>query len=198
VRRLPLAFLLLAAPATLPAQWRAAFLTGTAVSHGDARDETDPAHPEIHAEAPATLSVSLAREHGGWRIGMEFHHTSADLTEISESAAVSTRDVLKAWGAALEVARRLVGREGAPALHVAVGVGLDRWTFDIPDDSPRWRPSLRGALEAELPINQKWSGVVRSQVSAGPSVFNSEELPDGFVQRTAVRAGLVVGVSRRL
>jgi hypothetical protein len=190
--------LLLSFPTTLRAQWRIALLTGSASSHGDARNDSDPAHPEIRADAPATLSVALARERGPWRAGIELHHTSADLAEISAASAVTTRSVLKAWGAAIEWSRRIAGGGDAPALSVAVGAGIDRWTFDLDESSPRWRATARGTIEAEMPISAAWRAVIRGQAAVGPSVFKPDELPDGFVQRMAVRVGLVVGVSRRL
>ena len=198
MRRFAVALLLLSAPATLHAQWRLALLTGTAVTHGDARDDTDPAHPEFHAEAPATLALRLARRQGASWLAVEVHHTSADLAEISASTAVMTRGALTAWGTALELTHRVVGPQDGPALNAVLGAGIDRWTFNLDDGAPRWRGSVRGALEADLPINPKWSGVIRSQIVAGPSVFNAEELPEGFEQRMAVRIGLVFGVSRRL
>jgi hypothetical protein len=198
VRHLLLALLLLAGPTTLHAQWRVTLLTGTASSYGDARDDTDPTHPEIHADAPATLAVSLVRDRGPWRVGLELHHTSADLAEISGSSAVTTRSVLKAWGLAFDLTHRLAGREGAPALFVSLGAGVDRWSFDLAESSPRWRATARGALDAELPINPAWGVVIRGQATAGPSVFKAEELPEGFVQRTAARVGVVFGVARRL
>ena len=198
MRHLLLALLLLpASPAALPAQWRVALLTGTAASHGDARDETDPTRPEIHADALATLAVSLARNRGPWRIGVDLHHTSADLAEISGSTALTTRNALSAWGAALELGHRLAGRAGGPNLRVSLAAGVDRWRFELDESSPRWRASARGAWELEAPITTRWAAVVRGQASVGPSVFRREELPEGFVQRTAVRLGMVFGVARQ-
>jgi hypothetical protein len=195
VRYLLLLALLLSVPTSLRAQWRIALLAGSASSHGDARDDTDPAHPEIRADAPATISAALARERGPWRVAVELHHTSADLAEISAASAVTTRSVLKAWGAAIEWSRRIAGDGDTPALSVAVGAGIDRWTFDLDESSPRWRASARGAIEAEIPISAAWRAVIRSQAAVGPSVFKPDELPDGFVQRMAVRIGLVLGVA---
>ena len=197
MRHLLLIVLLFSGSATIHAQWRVALLTGTATSHGDSRDEIDPAHPEFHAEGPATLTVAFAREHGPWRVGLELHHTSADLAEVSMSSVVTTRDVLKAWGTAFEVAHRIAGHRRAPALNLSVAAGIDRWTFNLAESSPRWRASARGALEAELPINRSWSAVIRGEVTGGPSVFKAAELPEGFVRRTAIRPGLVLGIARR-
>ena len=193
-----LALLLLPGWSALPAQWRVAVLSGTAASHGDARDEIDPAHPEIRADGPATVAVALTRERGSWRLGWELHRTSADLAEISASAGVSTRGVLTAWGAAFDLARRIAGRDEAPALHLLLGAGIDRWTFALSESAPRWRGTARGAVEAGLPINPAWSAVIRGQATAGPSVFTAAELPEGFAPRTALRIGIVLGVSRRL
>jgi hypothetical protein len=199
VRRLPpiLFLLLFSAPVTLPAQWRVTLFSGTASSHGDSRDDSDPAHPQIRADAPATLALSLTQQQGAWQGGLEFHHISADLGETSASTAVATRDVLKAWGAALEVSRRIAGEDGHPTFNAVAGAGVDRWTFDLGDDSPRWRLSARGALELAVPVTPAWSVVIRGQAIAGPSVFNPEDLPEGFVQLTALRVGLMLGVSRR-
>lgn len=189
---------LLTGPAALPAQWRVTLLSGTATSHGDARDDIDPAHPEIHAENPFSLALSLTRRTRAWRVGAEIHYLAADLAELSGSAAVSTRGVLKGWGTAAEIARRVAGRDGAPALHAVAGVAMDRWSFDLAESAPRWRVSIRGALEAEFPFGASWGAVIRGQVAGGPSFFEQEELPEGFAPRMAVRIGMLLGVSRRL
>lgn len=196
--RLLFMLLLLTTPAALRGQWRLTALSGTAASHGDARDDADPAHPEIHAERPYAISLVLSRQRNAWRVAAEFHHVTADLAELSGSAAVTTRGVLKGWGAAVELARRVAGHEGAPTLHGIAAVAIDRWSFDLAESAPRWRASLRGAVEADFPVSARWSAVIRGQLSAGPSFFEANELPEGFARRTAIRTGILLGISRRL
>lgn len=196
VRRLLPALLFLTAPTALSAQWRAALLHGTAASHGDAQSDNDPAHPQLQAHQPATWTLSLLRASGDWRIGLELRHITADLAEIGAASSVTTNNVLAAWGAAVEVGRRVVGGVGRPSLVAAIGVTFDRWTFDLVNDAPRTRAAGRAALEADFPIGRSWSVVIRGEMSAGPSLFNAGELPDGFSTRTATRQGIGLGVAR--
>ena len=66
---LPILFLATALP--LGAQWRVALLAGSAASHGESRNDTDPAHPEFHAARPATMALTIGRELGPWRLTLE-------------------------------------------------------------------------------------------------------------------------------
>jgi hypothetical protein len=196
VRHILLFLLVLSAPSALNAQWSVALLSGSATSHGDARDDSDPAHPEFHADRPATLTVAIARETGRWRVGVEAHHSTADLSEVSASAAVTTFRAFEAWGAGFELGIRLAGDPSRPTLRAGVGAGGDRWSFA--GAPARWRTAARGALEADFPIGRRWSVVVRGEAAAGPSVFTSEELPEGFKQRAMWRTGFALGIARQL
>ena len=197
MRQLLLAFLVVSITPSLNAQWRVALLHGTAASHGDARADADPAHPELQAHRPATWAVSLSRATGRWRLGIDLHRTTADLAEVGPSSSVSTKSVLTAWGTAIEFARRVAGQAGTAELFAGGGASLDRWTFDLTDDSPRTRAAARGVIEADFPIGGGWSATVRGEAAVGPSVFKLDELPDGFTPRTATRVGIVLGVARR-
>lgn len=197
MRNLLLALSLCSAPTALAAQWRLALLAGTSSTRGDARDEMDPARPEIRATGPTTITLAVARDAGAWRVGIDVHRANADVAEVSATTAVTTRDALRAWGGALEVGRRLLGRTPGPTLHALIGAGIDRWAFQLDDAAPRWRTTGRGALEAAMPIGAAWRAVIRAQATVGPSVFDQGELPDGFVQRAAVRTGVILGIARR-
>ncbi|MGH7593801.1 MAG: hypothetical protein ACRELE_08130, partial [Gemmatimonadales bacterium] len=85
MRHIMLSALLLAAPSALSAQWRIAALSGSTASHGDARNESDPDHPEFHADRPAALAVVVSREAGRWRMSVEGRHSTADLSEVSRT-----------------------------------------------------------------------------------------------------------------
>jgi len=195
MRPLSFLFLVTVGAARAGAQWHVAALAGNAAAHGDARNDTDPAHPEFHADRPATIAIALARDAGAWRMSVEVRRSSADLSEVGNSAVVvSTRGAFDAWGAGVELGHRLAGRLPGPTLHAVVGGGADRWRLE---QSPaRWRPSMRGAMEADLPLGKRWFAVLRGEATMGPSVFTAEELPEGFAQRRMWRTGVVLGVAR--
>jgi hypothetical protein len=196
VRHILLVVLMLSGSTALHAQWRLAALSASAASHGDARDDTDPSHPEFHADRPFTLTVALARDAGRWRLGIEGRHRSADLSEVSHTVAVTTFGAFEAWGAGLELGVRVAGQPSAAELRAGLGLGGDRWRLE--GASARWRATAAGFLEADLPVTRNWNAVVRAELTTRPSVFRAEELPEGFSRRTNWEAGIALGLARRL
>jgi hypothetical protein len=196
VQHILLTVLLLAGPTALTAQWRLAVLTCTATSHGDARDDSDPTHPEFHVDRPVTLTLALARDAGTWRVSLEGRRLTADLSEVSRSVAVTTFGAFEAWGAGIELGVRIAGHPSAAELRAGLGLGADRWSLE--GASARWRATTAGSLEADFAVARGWNAVVRGAVTIGPSVFSAEELPEGFARRTSWRTGIALGVARRL
>jgi hypothetical protein len=196
VQHIVLAVLLLAGPTALAAQWRLAVLTGSATSHGDARDNSDPTHPEFHADRPVTLTLALTRDAGPWRLSLEGRRLTADLSEVSRSVAVTTFGAFEAWGAGIELNVRIAGHPSQAELRAGLGLGGDRWSLE--GASARWRATAAGSLEADLSVARGWNAIVRGGVTTGPSVFRTEELPEGFARRTSWRTGIALGVARRL
>ena len=194
VRPILFVLLLVTGPTSLGAQWRVTALSGSATSHGDARNDADPARPEFHADRPRTLTAAISRDLGAWRIGLEGRNATAALTEAGRAVAVTTFGVFEAWGTGLELGRRLAGGRAMPGLYAGLGIGVDRWTLS--GAPARWRSAARGALEADFPVARGWSAVLRGEVTASPSVFTATDLPEGFAQHAYYRIGLVVGVAR--
>jgi hypothetical protein len=187
---------MLTSATALNAQWRLAAMSASATSHGDARDDSDPSHPEFHADRPFTLTVALARDAGRWRLGVEGRHRTADLTEVSRTVAVTTFGAFEAWGVGLELGVRVAGQPSAAELRAGLGLGGDRWNLE--GASARWRATAAGSLEADLPVARNWHAVVRGEVTMRPSVFRAEELPEGFSRRTNWQTGIALGLARRL
>jgi hypothetical protein len=119
VRHIILTILLLTASSKADGQWRVAVLGGSATSRGDARDDSDPAHPEFHADRPTTVTVAVARDAGRWRASVEGRHTTADLSEVSDAVAVTTFDEFEAWGAGVELNIRIAGHAPGQELRAA-------------------------------------------------------------------------------
>ena len=197
MRCLLLAVLILSAHSALPAQWQVALRHGTATSHGDARADLDPTHPALQAYRPGTWTLAVAHDPGAWRLALDVHRTSADLAELGSSSTVTTDGLLSAVGAGLELAYRIAGASAGSSLLLGGGVVIDRWTFDVADNSPRARVAARGSVEADLPIQHQWIAVIRGELLAGPSVFRPDELPEGFSTRPATRIGVALGLARR-
>jgi hypothetical protein len=194
VRR-PLWLVFLLVPfAALNAQWRIAAVAGSADSRGDARNDADPDRPEFHAERPVTFALAVGRGAGRWRINLEARRTTADLSEVSHAVAVTTYGVFSAWGAALELQRRIAATPGGPTAWAGVGAGVDRWNLD--GATARWREMARGSIAGEFPVGRGWRFLVRGEASAGPSVFTRAELPEGFTPRMTWRTGITLGVAK--
>ena len=143
MHRLLFSVLILSAPTVLPAQWQLALRHGTASSHGDAGADLDPTHPELQAYRPAMWTLAFARDIGAWRFELDLHRTTADLAEIGSSSSVTTNGVLSAVGGGLAVGIRIAGQPDRASLYVGAGAVVDRWTFDVADNSPRTRAAAR-------------------------------------------------------
>lgn len=199
---MPALLLLLFAAVLLPlrplsAQWQLSLLAGTATTAGHARAELDPELTAILPDHPVSWSLGLAREYPAWRVSLDGSRITSDLAIRGRSTSLVTRDALSAWGVGLELARRLRGRPSESSLWAGIGAAAERWSFDIAGGDPRWRVSLRGSLQIEVPLTSGWSGLLRAEASVGASLFRVEELPGGYSRRAARRAGMQLGVTRR-
>ena len=194
MRRLLCSLFLLLPLTALGAQWRIAATGGSADSRGDARNDADPDRPEFHAERPVTFALAVGHAAGPWHLNLEVRRTTADLSEVSRSVAVTTYGAFSAWGAAFELQRRIAGSSGSAAAWAGLGAGIDRWNLD--GATARWREVARGSIAGEFPMGRGWRFVVRGEASAGPSIFTRAELPEGFSPRMTWRTGVALGVAR--
>ncbi|HEX3926986.1 MAG TPA: hypothetical protein VHW65_03235 [Gemmatimonadales bacterium] len=196
MRLLPL-LLLVAAPVGAHAQWRVDLLAGSATVSGHARDGADPDHPQLRPDHPATWVAALSHDAGSWRLGVDARRTTADLGEVSSSTAVITRGALAAWEGAAELGRRIAGAPERTSLTAGAAVVWDRWQFRDITGASRSRWGGRGDLELAIPLGAHLSGIVRGEVLFEQSLFDADELPDGFTRQSGVRSGLLLGLARR-
>lgn len=196
MRRFPVVVLLLLAlpPVPLHGQWQLNLVAGSARSAGHARADGDPEHPEVGPDRPATLALSLVRGLGAWQVGASLNRATADLTIRGRESAVLTRGGLTAWGAGVEIGRRIAGRTGAPTLAAVAGGAIERWSFPVSGGDPRTVVMARAALEGQLPLRAHWCGIVRGEAAVGGSLFSADELPPGYAVRAGRRWGLGLGV----
>jgi hypothetical protein len=189
-------WLTMCVPAALSAQWRLAITAGSSTVRGDARNDADADHPELRDDRPSTIRLAVGRDAGAWRVMAGLERTGADIAEASAATAIVTPDALHAWGASLEVGRRLLGHPEAARLYLLAGGQLARWTFDEVDASTRTRAAIQGAAEFDFPVGSRWSAVVRGELGTGESTFSADELPAGFAPVSRRRSGVSLGVAR--
>lgn len=197
MRSLIVSLLLLVPLHSAAAQWRLALLHGTATVSGYSRDESSPEQLAFLPDRPASDIIALGLDRGRSRLSVEVRRTSADLALRGQGTAIVTRGALHAWSLGLEGARRLAGASGRATLHGGLGLMVERWDFDVDANGARWRVAGRAALEVGMPITRRLSGVVRGEVTASPSVFSTDELPEGYVRKMGWRRGVVMGVGWR-
>jgi hypothetical protein len=188
---------LLLTPSHLPAQWRLAVATGPATTSGHSRDDLDSEHAEILPDHPATWSVGISRERGAWRLRLDGSWISSDLAIRGSTTSLVTHDALSAWGLGIEGSRRLLGPAASTSLWGGIGVIGERWSFATAGGDSRWRAALRGSLQLDVPFSSSWAALVRGEASVGSSLFSADELPEGYSRHKALRAGLLLGVSRQ-
>lgn len=186
--------LCIALASPIAAQWGTSFMVAGAAVHGHAVD-ADGTH--IRPESPRTVSLAISRTSGRWRIETGVRHTDASLAVAAAEARVVTPAMMSAWGAGVDVSRRVAGDDAQPTLHAGVGIDASHWTFaDAPDDS-RWRMSALAMLQGSAAIGGRWRLLLRGEVAVGRSLFVAAELPEGYRLQRATRHGLAVGIERR-
>jgi hypothetical protein len=140
------------------------------------------------------MGVGIGRDHGAWRVALRGRRTHADLVIAGATAGIITTDVLRATAIGIEGGRRVAGQATGPQAHMLVGVARERWSFNGLDDEDRTLTLLTAALEGEVPLIRRVRGVVRLEGATGPSLFEADELPEGFETRSGRRTALHLGL----
>lgn len=194
--RLPLVILLLAAaaPATLTAQWHLTLGGGGAGARGHAFAPDDSDAPGLRPAPTREMSIGLGRDRGAWRLALRGRRTHADLVIVGATAGIITTDVLRANAVGVEVGHRIAGTEGSATAHLLFGVARERWSFEGLDDEARSLTLMTAALEGDVPVFRCLRGVVRLEAGTGSSLFEADELPEGFETRSGRRTALHLGL----
>jgi hypothetical protein len=181
----------------LTAQWQLSLVTGPAVTSGHSRDDLDPDQAAILPDHPVSWSLAITRESGMWRFALDGRRITSDLAIRGNSTALVTRDALTAWGVGLEASHHILGRQASPTLWGGLGAVGEQWSFSAARGEARWRAAIRGSLQLDMPFSARWRAIVRAEALAGASLFDADELPDGYGRQPALRAGLLLGAARR-
>jgi hypothetical protein len=185
--------LLFALPTVAPAQLSLTLRTGTVV-HGAHADAPSLEDSPGFGPASATEFAGAVAWHGaGWRVAATASTHSPDLQLRGETAGVLVVEALQARSYGVEFGRDLVGREAGPRLTGIVGIATDRWkAVDAGATFSRWRGLA--ALEGGIPLHGKIAAVVRAEAGLAESLFEINDLPEGYDRTTAWRRALQVGL----
>lgn len=194
--RLPLVLLLCCtAPATLAAQWHLTLSAGVAGARGHAFAPDDSDTPALRPAPTLDLGIGAGRDRGAWRVAVRGRRTHADLVIAGTRAGIISTDVLRGNAVGVELGHRIAGAASAAQAHLLVGVARERWSFaGLDADEARSLTLGTAALEGEVPLSRRLRGVVRLEGGIGPSLFETEEVPEGFETRNGRRSALHLGL----
>lgn len=178
----------------LPGQWQVQLVAGSARAAGHARADDDPDHPEVAPHHPVTIAVTVVRPFGRWQLGATLRRSHSDLAISGGETAVVTRGALRAWGAGVELGRRVVGTADAPSAVALLGGAVERWSFPTSGGAPRVVPSVHGAVEGRVPLSRHWLGIVRGEAAVSGSLFTASDLPPDYAVRAGRRWGIGIGL----
>jgi hypothetical protein len=184
-------------PAALPAQLHLTARLGVADHSGHARDEADPEQPTFGPGTTRDGTIALGLDRGVWRFAISVRRETPDLVLVGESSGIITRNALESWHAGIELGHRVAGHPALPSLHVLVGAGVTRWSFPGFDYPPRSRLGAWAAMEGATPLVGRLGGVIRLEGMRTASLFEGEDLPEGYESLSARRLGLSLGLRWR-
>ena len=189
-----LMFLMILLVPTISAQVHVTAATALVEQAGHATDALDPEGATLGPDVSREVTLGIGIDRGIWRIELIAGRSSPDLLVIGASSGIVTRNVLESTGVTLAAGPRLFGGPHKAELHLLLGATLSRWSFPEFGDPDRNRISATLAAEGALPLAGAIRGVLRLEGSLGASLFDAEDLPEGYQTRGARRMSLGVGL----
>jgi len=185
---------LLAPP--LAAQWSVGVEIGLQACAGAASDTSPSGNGNtVRPSQGTTYALRVQRRSGAFGAGVGVLYSRAGAEATNEESTVELKDRMELFELAPEffvvVARPAAG--GAVLLHA--GVVVDRWSLETVD---RNRVAALAAVSLDWPMTDRLSGTFRAGLAVGPSVFEEEEVPNGFERRTTWRRSITAGMQVRL
>jgi hypothetical protein len=191
-----LAVWLVAAP-SLAAQWSVGVEVGMLGFGGSAFDTSAAIDPATIRPSPGrAYGLRVQRRSGAFGIGLGVLYSSTGVGAEGRSIVVEEKGVLKLYEVAPEVLI-LVARPGAGgALCIHLGPLLDIWSLS--GEKNRTRVAAQVAVSLDWPMIGRLTGTFQAGVGLGPSVWEEDELPDGYARRATWRRALSAGINLRL
>lgn len=180
----------------LAAQWSLGAEIGLLACRGGASDTATSGTPNtLRPSQGATYALRVQRSFGTFGAGMSFLYSSTGVGAENEETTVEAKSSMELLELAPEafVVLARPGAGGAVLLHA--GILLDHWSLQT---DGRDRVAALAAVSLDWPMTGRWSGTFRAGLAVGPSVFDEEEMPDGFKRHATWRRSIAAGVQLRL
>ncbi len=194
-------FLLTSTSTRLTAQWRAGLEFGVerfgswVQSRGEG-GETGPS-----GRPTTTWPLTLRLEHGGAgvRLGVSANRTEPGLELFSNDLRVAVHPAFRIWAIAPDVSIRMAGLGNGGQLRVGIAAPVERWSFPVSADLPRWRLGAAGSVIAEFPMGPRMTARISGSAETlfRHPLTDTEQIED-YRPDSLWRRSLRMGVHWRL
>ncbi len=179
-------------PASLTAQVRIGATASTFVFSG----ATDGADPTVRPHGSYAWGGAASFQRHAWTARLGIAASSPGLIVGDDAVQITDRSVLGLLVVEPAVARRVLTAGTGGTLWVEAGPSMHRWTPYGEDPRTRW-----GAVVASVwrqAATHRLDLSVRAHVSASPSPFTEDDLPDELQLATLWRWGVTLELGWRL
>ncbi|MEO8227589.1 MAG: hypothetical protein ABI637_09160 [Gemmatimonadota bacterium] len=193
-----IALLVASATVAMPAgaqapHWRIGAEYGESRISGTTRGITVDALASFTPYRPTSGALRMERGGDRMRVGFAVLYAEAlvALTAL-EALVLATGAPLTLLEFSPTVSMRVSRLGTAATLRAEAGPVLDRWTWSAGE--PRTRVGAMAGAAIETHLGERIAGVVRVGVAVTGSVFNQEDLPEGFASRASWRRSVALGL----
>lgn len=157
-------------------QWRAGIEVGATRFWGASRG-TGGDHPSFRPYRPTTFGVGLERQTGRYAVGVQVHYAEASLALEGPEVVIASEGVFTVVGISPEFAVRVVTFGSGNQVRVHAGPLLEIW--EIIDEEARTRVGAQGSVTLDVPLGERFGGVVLAGAAVTPSPYKEGELDLG-------------------
>jgi hypothetical protein len=184
----------------LSGQWRLGIELGAARFWGGS-EEIGGTHTSFRPYRPTTFGLGLERQGPRYGFGLQVHYFEAGLALVGPDVVVSAAGAFKAVSISPEALIYLATVGAGNRLRVHAGPVFDVW--NITDSGTRTRVGARGAVSFDVPLGERFSGLVLAGAAITPSPYEDGELDLGegaptYERRALWRRSFGVGFNYRL
>jgi hypothetical protein len=184
----------------LSGQWRVGLEVGAARFWGASLDNGGD-HTSFRPYRPTTFGAGLERQTGRYALGLQVHYAEASLALEGPEVTISSEGAFTIVSISPEVAARIASLGSGNEVRVHAGPLIEVW--DIIDQDARTRVGAHGAVSLDVPLGERFGGVLGAGIAVSPSPFNEGELDLGsgaptYDRRTLWRRSFTVGLRYRL
>jgi hypothetical protein len=181
-------------------QWRVGIEVGAARFWGASLD-TGGDHTSFRPYRPTTFGVGLERQAGRYAVGLQVHYSEASLALEGPEAVIASEGAFTIASILPEIAIRIATPGSGNQLRLHAGPLFEVW--DIIDQGTRTRVGVQGAVSLDVPLGERFGGVVLAGGAVTPSPYKEGELDLGgsaptYDLRTLWRRRFAVGLRYRL